>query len=544
MKKWGIGGKLFAGFGILALIILFGGMVGFYGVYTTENALDRVARSNLPAVYGLEMVAKSMAEMRKIELVLIYEMDVDTIKAQHQRLEKAQKEFDEGWKTFEMVPRTQEEEALWKDFKGKFDVWKSINQNIVALLKQGYEKRAEAHELSFGKSRENYLLCETVLNKIIALNVKEADDFAGKTLTRAALSRYAALFGTLLGVALAIVFGFIIGRSITRPINRLIAGLSDGAEQVSSASGQVSAASQSLAEGSSQQAAALEETSASIEEMASMTSQNAENANSANTLMSETSRVVGDAEASMQSLTKAMREITASSEDMAKIIKTIDEIAFQTNLLALNAAVEAARAGEAGAGFAVVADEVRNLAMRSAESAKNTANLIDESITRIRNGSEIVTRTNDAFGKVTANAKKVGDLVGEIAAASHEQAQGVSQISKAIAEMDKVVQQNAANAEESASAAEELNAQATGMKEHVGELVVLVKGGDGVSAHAEGQSPEIVKRGGKTLSLAATATHPGLPGVSGKNRKTPPGARIVKPAEVIPMDEKDEFKDF
>jgi methyl-accepting chemotaxis protein len=544
MKKLGIAGKLFAGFGSLALIILFGGMVGFYGVYTTGNALERVARGNLPAIRGLEMVAKSMAEMRKIELVLIYEMDVATTDAQHQRLKKAQKELDEGWKIFEMVPQTQEEKALWNDFKGKFEVWKSINQNIIELLKQGYEKRAEAHELSYGKSRDNYLLCEATLNKIIVLNVKAANDFTGKTLTRAALSQYAALFGTLLGVVLAILFGLFIGRSITQPINRSIAGLSKGAEQVSSSSGQVSAASQSLAEGSSQQASALEETSASIEEMASMTSQNAENANSANTLMTETSRVVGDAEASMQSLTKAMREITASSEDMARIIKTIDEIAFQTNLLALNAAVEAARAGEAGAGFAVVADEVRNLAMRSAESAKNTANLIDESITRIKNGSEIVTRTNEAFGRVTTNAKKVGDLVGEIAAASHEQAQGVSQISKAIAEMDKVVQLNAANAEESASAAGELNAQAVGMKEHVGKLISLVKGSDGVSTHAESQSPEIVKRGGKTLSLAATATHSKLPGVSGKSRKTPPGARIVKPGEVIPMDEKDEFKDF
>lgn len=544
MKKLGIGGKLFAGFGSLALIILFGGMVGFYGVYTTENALERVARDKLPAVYGLEKIAKSMAEMRKIELVLIYEMDVDTIKNQRLRLEKAQKEFDEGWKIFDGIPRTPEEEALWKDFKGKFVAWKDINRNIIELLNQGYEKRAEAHDLSFGKSRENYLLCETSLNKIITSNLSETHDFADKTLTRAAMSRYAALFGTLIGAVLAIVFGLLIGRSITLPINRSIAGLSDGSEQVFSASGQVSAASQSLAEGSSEQASALEETSASIEEMASMTSQNAENANSANTLMTETGRVVGEAEASMQSLIKAMREITASSEDMARIIKTIDEIAFQTNLLALNAAVEAARAGEAGAGFAVVAEEVRNLAMRSADSAKNTANLIDESIARIKNGSEIVTRANEAFGRVTSNARKVGNLIGEIAAASQEQAQGVSQISKAIAEMDKVVQRNAANAEESASAAEELNAQAIGMKEHVGELVALVKGGGGAPAYADAQSPEIVERRGKTLPLPATAKHSGLPGASGKNRKTPSGARIVKPGEIIPMDEKDEFKDF
>lgn len=391
MKKMGIAAKLFIGFGILSMIIFFGGLVGVYGVYTTEKALIKVARVDLPAVYGLELISKAMAEMRKIELVLIYEMDVETVKNQPERLKKAQDELDKGRKIFEAIDRSSEEEQFWKDFLAKYDAWKQVNQNIVSLLGQGYEKRAEAHALSFGKSRENYLLCETTLNKFIALKTAQAEQFTGRALPRTALLRNLAFFGTIFGVALAILFGIFVGRSITVPVKGAIGGLSEGAEQVLSASSQVSAASQSLAEGSSQQASALEETSASIEEMASMTSQNAENANSANSLMAETSRIVGEAEKSMQALTKAMGEITAGSEDMAKIIRTIDEIAFQTNLLALNSVVEAARAGEArageaGAGFAVVADEVRNLAMRSAESAKNTTTLIDESITRIKNG--------------------------------------------------------------------------------------------------------------------------------------------------------------
>src|SRR5512140_2827122 len=183
-----------------------------------------------------------------------------------------------------------------------------------------------------------------------------------------------------------------------------------------------------------------------------MTKQNAENAAQANNLMAETKGAVTRANQSMGKLTESMGEITKASEETSKIIKTIDEIAFQTNLLALNAAVEAARAGEAGAGFAVVADEVRNLAMRAADAAKNTANLIEGTVKKIKEGSGIVDKTGAEFVQLSDSAAKMGGLISEMAAASNEQAQGIEQINKAVSEMDKVVQVNAANAEESASA--------------------------------------------------------------------------------------------
>lgn len=289
----------------------------------------------------------------------------------------------------------------------------------------------------------------------------------------------------IVGLIVALIAGsltaFVITRGITRAISRVVEGLSEGAEQVASASNQVSSASQSLAEGSSEQAASIEETSSSLEEMSSMTRQNADNANQADTLMKEANQVVITANQSMGDLTRSMEEISKASEETSKIIKTIDEIAFQTNLLALNAAVEAARAGEAGAGFAVVADEVRNLAMRSADAAKNTANLIEGTVKQVKDGGELVSRTNENFGEVARSSAKVGELVAEIAAASSEQAQGISQVNTAVNEVDKVTQQNAANAEESASAAEEMNAQAVQMKQFVAELVALV----GTSNHAK-----------------------------------------------------------
>jgi methyl-accepting chemotaxis protein len=294
------------------------------------------------------------------------------------------------------------------------------------------------------------------------------------------------LIGTVLSLILIVfllVTGAWMARSIVRPLNVAIAGLDDSAEQVASGSTRMASASQQLAEGSSEQAASLEETSLSLEEMASMTGQNADNANQANALMNDTGRVVEQANHSMTELTGAMKDISTASDETAKIIKTIDEIAFQTNLLALNVAVEAARAGEAGAGFAVVADEVRNLAMRAADAARNTSTLIEDTVNKIKFGSDLVKKTGDDFVQVATSTSKVKELVSEIAAASSEQAQGVEQINKAVTEMEKVIQQNAANTEEGASASQELNAQSKQMKIIVADMVSLVGGKNGASGH-------------------------------------------------------------
>jgi len=354
------------------------------------------------------------------------------------------------------------------------------------------------------------------------------------------------LVGLIFGVALAVV-AFLLGRSIITMLKKVISGLNDSSDQVSSASAQVSSASQSLAEGASEQAAGIQETSSSIEEMASMTKKNAESANQANNLMMQTSQVVDEANNAMKELINSMNEISTTSEETAKIIKTIDEIAFQTNLLALNAAVEAARAGEAGAGFAVVADEVRNLAMRAAEAAKNTASLIEESVKKIKNGSQIVSKTNEAFEKVAVSSKKVAELMAEIAAASQEQSQGIEQINKAVAEMDKVVQKNAASAEESASAAEEMNAQAETMKGFVEELMALIGRRDGngwagtkeaVSKHFEVKN--IGGNGGKHLEKVVSKVG-GLAKAKKDNGKF--ANKEAVPSQVIPLEEGD-FKEF
>jgi len=282
----------------------------------------------------------------------------------------------------------------------------------------------------------------------------------------------------LIVIALAVVISFfitvVITRIVTRPIYETIGVLSRLADgdltqkinleskdeigmlvhsvntmrgKMNHAVGEAMQISGVLSDSASQEAAAIEETSASLDEIASMTRQNATNTEAANQLMISARDAINKANESMNGLTQSMKEITRASEQTQKIVKSIDEIAFQTNLLALNASVEAARAGEAGAGFAVVADEVRNLAMRATESAKGSSDLIGDIVNKVKNGESLVTITSTAFNQVTDSSNKVVDLMSEIAAASKEQAQGVDQVNRAIAEMNVTTQQTAGNAE-------------------------------------------------------------------------------------------------
>jgi methyl-accepting chemotaxis protein len=276
-----------------------------------------------------------------------------------------------------------------------------------------------------------------------------------------------------LALIIAVGLGWTISQSTNRVLSFVTEELSVGSEQTAAAAAQVSASSQSLAQGASEQAASLEETSASLEEISSMTRRNADSAAEAKQLSNQTRQAAEDGAASIQEMQTAMNAIKESSANIAKIVKAIDEIAFQTNILALNAAVEAARAGEAGAGFAVVADEVRSLAQRSAQSAKETATKIEESVTRSEHGVRVSGKVADTFTEIVTKARKVDALVAEIATASLEQTQGIGQVTTAVSQMDQVTQTNAAGAEESASASEELSAQAETMRRSVQALQQL-----------------------------------------------------------------------
>lgn len=319
-----------------------------------------------------------------------------------------------------------------------------------------------------------------------------------------------------------ILLGNIISRSITETINRIIGDLEDGADQISQASDVVASSSQQLAHGAITQVDSIEEVSNSLEVISEMTKQNAENASRAHGLSEEAHLASDKGVKSMESMSASIRDIKLSSDETAKIVKVIDEIAFQTNLLALNAAVEAARAGEAGKGFAVVAEEVRNLARRSSEAARDSAEKINESVAKSERGVAITKEIAQVLNEISEYNMKVNNLVAEISAASIEQSAGVDLVNNAVSVMDTIIQSNAASAEESASTAEEMSSQADMLKSVVWELIAVVKGS---GRRAWGNAGQGFKSIYETTSNYAYRFNPGSRAAS----------RV--PEKVIPLDD-------
>jgi len=318
------------------------------------------------------------------------------------------------------------------------------------------------------------------------------------------------LLFTILLLATSYIVLYIMLRDFARPLDKIAVDLGHGADEFLQGSIQIAESSNRLAEGASEQAAAIEETSASLEEMSSMIHSSARNADHAKNLASESQANAKEGMAGMQEMTEAMAAIEYSSNEVVKIVKSIDEIAFQTNILALNAAVEAARAGEAGAGFAVVAEEVRSLAQRSAAAAHESATKIEASIQSSRQGARCLQGVGDSFTKIGTKVKETDNLVSEIAMAAKEQAQGIEHITAAIQEMSKVAQSSAANTEQIASAAEEMRRQAAMQRQSTSELREVIDGSTSDPSSSAGSSGEVSRTGGPRHHRGATQDQGGL----------------------------------
>ncbi len=492
-------------------------------------------------------IERDMLAVQRAEKNMVLETDEAEMKKLSQDIEKLKASINARLTALEKVLPARD--------MSKFNEFKTAWGELVAADAKVQAKALEngnelATQLSAGKGHEALSEAQAIIDAITNAADKSMDTDKADSAAAYSSSRNLMIGVALAGILLCLLVGVMVARSVSQSLRMLfkglksfstaelgetsnifkevVTGLNAGAEQVSTASTQVSGAAQSLASGAAQQAASVEETSSSLEEIASMIRQNADNAAQADSLSHK-------AATSMSQLNDSMKEMSRAGQETAKIVKTIDAIAFQTNLLALNAAVEAARAGEAGAGFAVVAEEVRNLAQRAADAAKNTTNLIDDIVGRIKEGTATVEEANEDFNRVTG-------LVSEIAAASREQSQGVEQVNVAMGEIDKVVQQSAANAEESAAASEEMNAQSEEVRGLVNRMLVLLEGSDGYGAMTQ---PRFANEG-RTRQEPVIVALP-APNGNGGNAKHAPAASIknlrkAKPEDAIPMD--DDFREF
>ena len=534
MANWSIVKKLFVGTGALIALLLVSGVISFKGSSSTEAQLDSVLHQTVPkltlALKLQESAITLRGEQRRL-LLSLFNRDAEGAATSAKAIDSVSEQTVKQLDDISAFIVTDEGKQLVAGIRADLSTWNSLENEIEKEGKAG--RSADAWTLAREKANPLIDNIDAQADKLLTqqqgfLVASEADADSTFSFIRWTNVGVFALSVLVAGLVLMTV------RGIATQLREATRELSTGAQQVAAASQQVASASQSLSQGSTTQAAALEETSASMAEMASMTRQNSENGRSAATMMAESAEKVQDANAALGEMVASMSAIAESSHKVSKIIKTIDEIAFQTNILALNAAVEAARAGEAGMGFAVVADEVRALAQRSAQAAKDTAVLIEESIAKSTEGQQKVEVVTAAIASVTDSTNKVRNIIDEVSAASDQQSQGIEQVSHAIAQMEKVTQGTAATAEESAAASEELNAQAEQSMQVVTQLAQLV---GGATQTQSGVAPaEPVRKEARTTAPARVLT-----------MQKPASARRVQPspAEVeLPMEDTGTFGSF
>ena len=478
MKNISIGTKLIAGTLALILLLCLSGLAALIGLGALRDELngitDRTARQMELAGAMNKTQALMLSGQRRMTLFAARK-DLAAVDEERNRFKNLTASIERNLEEVRPLLVTSEGQEIVKRIAANLDAWQPEFDHILGFCREG--KSDEAFQWAIDRTVPISTALDKDLDRLVAIsNELLALD---KVHAAAAYSRSRNIAFMLMALSLVVgvVMGYIM-RRINHELRRAAIELEEGSKQIAGAAAQVSAASQSLAQSANEQAASIQETSASAEEISTITSQNTDRSKKVTEMMSEAIPIVNAVNTAHKQLGLAISEVGTSSEKVSKVIKMIDEIAFQTNILALNAAVEAARAGESGMGFAVVADEVRNLAQRSANAAKETATLVEESVLRSREGAR---KLDEVLKAMEANNQIAGAVKGEtdeIGVASEEQARGIVQISTAISQMSQLTQSTAAQAQESAAAAEELNAQSEALNAIVRRLTSMLGGAE------------------------------------------------------------------
>ena len=474
-RSWTLGQKLILSFAGMAVMVIVVGLTGWWAGRALNGGVERLAGVSGRAMQLAGEIRFLVADLQARERLVVIASakqdaavmtaEVDAIGQSARRLENAVADLKQSNGNDEVSVKARglnTAVAAWARQWGK-----------TRQLAMGFDAMGASDATEVGRSFGDEA-------RALAVDIQTIEEQAFTADRTRAASIYAgarAILGTSLLITALAAIGLclFVRRSVTT-LSGAAGQLRDGADEVLETSRHLAQAAQQLSKGVSQQAASLEETSASMEEMSSMTRRNADHSHEAARLMATAETAVAKANETLGEMTTSMTNIKESSRKVAKIIKTIDEIAFQTNILALNAAVEAARAGEAGMGFAVVADEVRNLAQRSAQAAKDTTDLIEESIARSDRGTARVERVAASIEDIEQSVSSVKSLIDQVSEASREQANGFQQVSQALSQMEQATQVNASTAEQTAAAGEELRHQAQNSMVAVQQLETLVGG--------------------------------------------------------------------
>ena len=528
MSTWTIPRRIALGFASLLAIAILLGSLSLWRVSDMGKSIGVIADNTVPSLVALGGIQQAnTAATRSVRRSIIEAAEDPQSWQKHEKaFEAAVKRGDELREAYGKLTFDDRERQLFIRAVACRSELLEVCRDALALVHD--KKLDEARTILRDRIDPQGQECIGLFDEAVQHNVGIAQAQAASARRQERASFVVIGWALAAALGLASLLGAALVRSTGRALSRVSESLENGAVQTAAAAGELSSVSESLAAGCSEQGSSVAQTSAALEQMATMIKSTADNAARAKELANQARSAAEAGAGTMTDMTAAMTAIEASSAEVAKIVKNIDEIAFQTNILALNAAVEAARAGEAGQGFAVVADEVRSLAQRSAAAARETAEKIEAAIANSRHGSASCGRVGASLVEIAAKVTAADSLVAEIATAAREQTQGIKQIGMAMTQMDGVTRGNAARAEESSSAAAELNSQAQILRENVEFLRSLVAGGSRAAAD-QGKTQER-----KLPRFSGPA--PSRPGLASAGRAAAPAPRLPRPASVrIPM---------